>query len=65
MISKTCLLFPPHKFARALEDGDEGSGTIAHDSSGNNNTGTLLNGATFSTNVPVNPIPLTGAGEWG
>jgi hypothetical protein len=40
---------------------EEGAGTTFSDSSGNGHTGTLSGGATFSTLVPVNPIPQTGA----
>ena len=40
---------------------EEGTGTVVHDSSGNQFDGTIQNGASFSTNVPVSTIPLTGA----
>lgn len=40
---------------------EEGSGLVAHDSSGNGNHGTLIGGAVFSSNVPWNPVPQTGA----
>lgn len=39
---------------------ERGTGTTITDSSGNGNTGRLLNGPLFSTNVPTNPIPQTG-----
>jgi concanavalin A-like lectin/glucanase superfamily protein/PEP-CTERM motif-containing protein len=40
---------------------EEGAGTTIVDSSGNGNDGTLVGGAIFSTDVPVNPVPGTGA----
>ncbi len=42
---------------------EEGSGTSFNDSSGLGNHGTFHNGASFSTDVPVNPVPRNGLGN--
>jgi hypothetical protein len=44
---------------------EDGTGTTAADSSGNGNTGTLENGALFSTNTPLTNVPRTGAANTG
>src|SRR5205814_8549496 len=40
---------------------EEGTGATFADSSGNGNTGDLLNSLGFATAVPSNPVPQTGA----
>ena len=39
---------------------EEGAGTVAHDSSGNGNDGTIIGGAVFVPNVPWSIVPQTG-----
>jgi len=44
---------------------DEGSGTIAYDSSGNNNHGTLYNGSNVCSNPPTSGCPTWVDGKFG
>jgi hypothetical protein len=43
---------------------DEGAGTVAGDSTGNGNTGTLLNGATWTTGVRGTALSLDGVDDY-
>ncbi len=43
---------------------DEGSGTIAHDNSGNNNDGTLVNGPVWTTGKFGNAVELDGSNDY-
>jgi hypothetical protein len=44
---------------------DEGSGTIAYDSSGNNNHGTLYSGSNVCSNPPTSGCPTWVDGKFG
>src|SRR5437660_1379190 len=44
---------------------EDGSGSSAADSSGNGNTGTLNNGATFAADTGLSSVPRTGATNTG